>query len=135
MKLIPLRSPFRAGIHCIGDQVSSNLDVKWERPDRPQAFMTGDKMSEKLSPRQKEICDLVAQGRTNAEIAGPLGTAVSAAKSAVHTIFDEVGASDRAELARMTSGECHEEFSPEGERCALLFLQGLLHARIQSGRE
>jgi DNA-binding CsgD family transcriptional regulator len=95
--------------------------------------MKGAEMPSKLAPRQKEICDLIAQGKSNAQIARLLGVALSTVKNAVQAIFDKVGASDRAELARMTSGERYE-FSPEGERCALLYLQGLLHARIQSGQ-
>jgi DNA-binding NarL/FixJ family response regulator len=52
-----------------------------------------------LSPREKEIVHLVAQGFRNREIAEKLFISEQTVKNHLHNIFDKLGVSDRLELA------------------------------------
>lgn len=52
-----------------------------------------------LSPREKEIVQLVAQGFRNREIAEKLFISEQTVKNHLHNIFDKLGVSDRLELA------------------------------------
>ncbi|HEV2387192.1 MAG TPA: response regulator transcription factor [Candidatus Acidoferrales bacterium] len=52
-----------------------------------------------LSPREREIVQLVAQGYRNREIAEKLFISEQTVKNHLHNIFDKLGVSDRLELA------------------------------------
>jgi DNA-binding NarL/FixJ family response regulator len=52
-----------------------------------------------LSPREREIVQLVAQGFRNREIAEKLFISEQTVKNHLHNIFDKLGVSDRLELA------------------------------------
>lgn len=54
-----------------------------------------------LSPREQEVCDLIAQGRTNREIAEMLFISLSTTKVHVKHIFEKLGVRSRAEAARV----------------------------------
>ena len=49
-----------------------------------------------LSPREREIVTLLAEGKTNEQIASALGNSVSTVKGQLSALFDKVGAVDRA---------------------------------------
>ena len=68
-------------------------------PARPKA------LNGLLTPRQQRIRDMIAQGRTNAEIAESLAVSVSRVKQLVAKIFNRIGASNRCELVWMTAAE------------------------------
>jgi len=51
-----------------------------------------------LSVREKEICNLVAQGLSNKVIAAKLFVAASTIKNHIGTIFDKIGCTNRSEL-------------------------------------
>jgi DNA-binding CsgD family transcriptional regulator len=55
------------------------------------------RMASQLSPRQREILDLVAEGRTSKEIAVELGISESTVKWHLANAFERLGASSRAE--------------------------------------
>ncbi|MBN8488022.1 MAG: alpha/beta fold hydrolase [Burkholderiales bacterium] len=49
-----------------------------------------------LSPRQREVLELMAQGRDNAQIAASLGLSEKTVRNQVTAIFDKIGADNRA---------------------------------------
>ena len=55
--------------------------------------------SRKLSSREEEVVELVAQGFKNKDIAGKLYVAEQTVKNHLHKIFDKLGVADRVELA------------------------------------
>jgi two-component system nitrate/nitrite response regulator NarP len=52
-----------------------------------------------LTPRERELVDLVRQGLRNREIADRLGVTEGTVKVYLHGIFDKVGVENRTELA------------------------------------
>jgi DNA-binding NarL/FixJ family response regulator len=62
-------------------------------------------MPAKLTPREQEICRLIAEGKTNRGIAELLGIALSTVRNTNYSLFNKIGASNRAELVRMVSAE------------------------------
>lgn len=58
-------------------------------------------MASQLSPRQREILDLVAEGRTSKEIAGTLGISESTVNWHLANAFGRLGASSRAEAVAL----------------------------------
>jgi DNA-binding NarL/FixJ family response regulator len=56
---------------------------------------------EQLSAREREVCELLAQGRGNRDIAKALFISESTAKVHVHHIFEKLGVRTRAEAARL----------------------------------
>jgi two-component system nitrate/nitrite response regulator NarL len=87
------------------------------RPPPPPAPVTDSD----LTPREREIADLLALGLSNKEIAGRLLLGVSTVKNHVHTVLQKLGAHTRAEaVARLGSGPTAriEEGSRPGSRAA-----------------
>lgn len=58
----------------------------------------------KLSPRQSEIADLVAEGLTEAEIGVRLGISKQTVKNHKQTIYLKTGARNAVELTRIRLG-------------------------------
>ncbi|HEX9116190.1 MAG TPA: response regulator transcription factor, partial [Anaerolineae bacterium] len=56
-------------------------------------------LPEPLSPREREILALVAEGLTNREIAGRLFLAEGTVRNYVTAILDKIGARDRTQAA------------------------------------
>ena len=54
-----------------------------------------------LSPRERELVTLVAQGRTNAQIAGQLYISARTVSSHLDRIRDKTGCRRRADLTRL----------------------------------
>jgi DNA-binding CsgD family transcriptional regulator len=65
--------------------------------ERPIHHATSYRMD--LSPRQREVLDLIARGRTNAEIAEALGISLDGAKWHVREILGKLGVESREEAA------------------------------------
>jgi DNA-binding CsgD family transcriptional regulator len=65
----------------------------------PPAYDT--RMASQLSPRQREILDLVAEGRTSKEIAVALGISESTVNWHLANAFERLGASSRAEAVAL----------------------------------
>jgi DNA-binding CsgD family transcriptional regulator len=68
------------------------------RPRRGQAEVTG---IEQLTPREREIADLVAVGLTNREIADRLFLSVRTVDAHLWRIFNRLGVTNRVALAHM----------------------------------
>src|SRR5919198_733829 len=49
-----------------------------------------------LNEREQEIVPLIADGRTNEQIARQLGLSISSVKAQLTALFDKLGATDRA---------------------------------------
>jgi ATP/maltotriose-dependent transcriptional regulator MalT len=60
---------------------------------------------ERLSPRERDVYELIAQGRSNKEIARTLFISESTAKVHVRHIFEKLGVHTRAELAHKSLDE------------------------------
>jgi DNA-binding NarL/FixJ family response regulator len=54
-----------------------------------------------LSAREQEVCELLAQDRTNPEIAATLSISLSTAKVHVTHILEKLGVRSRVEAARL----------------------------------
>jgi DNA-binding NarL/FixJ family response regulator len=65
----------------------------------PPQMVTGNGGHSLLSPRERQIVALVAQGLKNKQIAEQLFISDQTVKNHLHNIFDKVGAGDRLELA------------------------------------
>jgi DNA-binding NarL/FixJ family response regulator len=59
----------------------------------------GDRDLFPLSPREREIAALVAEGFRNNEVAGKMFITEQTVKNHIHNIFDKLGVSNRLELA------------------------------------
>jgi predicted ATPase/DNA-binding CsgD family transcriptional regulator len=69
--------------------------------DDPRAAPGHDEMTAQLSARERELVTLVAQGRTDTQIAGQLYIAVSTVRSHLDRIRDKTGSRRRADLTRL----------------------------------
>jgi DNA-binding CsgD family transcriptional regulator len=71
--------------------------------DHPQALGTSDRATglDQLSKRERELVTLIAQGHTDAQIAGQLYISVSAVRSHLDRIRDKTGCRRRADLTRL----------------------------------
>lgn len=58
------------------------------------------RQSDRLSAREREIADLIAEGHTHKEIARALGLAPATVRNQTARIYDKVGVSSRAALTR-----------------------------------
>jgi DNA-binding NarL/FixJ family response regulator len=56
---------------------------------------------EELTPREREVLDLVSRGFSNRRIAGQLGISVHTVKFHVSTIYGKLGATNRAEAVSL----------------------------------
>jgi DNA-binding CsgD family transcriptional regulator len=63
-----------------------------------------DKVAATLTPREQEIVDLVAQGKTNAEIATILWVAPSTVKKHLEHVYEKLGVGRRAAVAAARTG-------------------------------
>jgi len=86
----------------------------WFPPDIAQGVlnaMAGDTRTEtpgniaRLSDRERQIAQLVANGMRNRDIAAELNISENTVKRHLQSIFDKTGARDRLELAVMAIGE------------------------------
>ncbi|MBY3989537.1 LuxR family transcriptional regulator [Rhodococcus fascians] len=66
-----------------------------------------DDWSAVLTPRQRQVGDLVALGSTNGEIATKLGISIDAVKKHVSRIFERLAIRNRAEFVRLRSSFQH----------------------------
>ena len=70
----------------------------------PMAAAAGPGLG-RLSVRERELVTLVAQGRTNAQIAAQLYISISTVRSHLDRIRDKTGCRRRADLTRLALAE------------------------------
>jgi DNA-binding CsgD family transcriptional regulator len=78
------------------DEVTARLRAAPAHADVPSAFA-------RLTPRQRDIATLVAQGRSNQEIADQLFLSVHTVRNQLVAVFDVLGVSRRAEIAALAA--------------------------------
>jgi RNA polymerase sigma factor (sigma-70 family) len=59
--------------------------------------------TKELTPRERQILALVAEGKRNREIAQTLGISEATVENHLHRIFQKLGVSNRTEAARYAS--------------------------------
>lgn len=64
--------------------------------------LVGQRVRDRLSPKEMKIVALIVQGCKNREIAVRLGTTEQVVKNYLRSVFDKIGVSDRLELALFT---------------------------------
>lgn len=93
----------------------------------PSTAAARAQMDEVLTPRQREVVALVAEGQSNAEVADRLGVTVKAVEKHVSAALRRSGARSRLDLARGHPSESVELVVGEGEEPAAEVLElGLL---------
>ena len=90
-----------------GDELLSAIKVAEER-DRVRLQRTAErkaagKLIDKLTPREKEVMELVVQGHLNKNIAALIGTTEKTVKAHRGRVMHKIGVRSVAELVRLTS--------------------------------
>ena len=62
----------------------------------------GERVRDRLTPKEMQIVALIVQGCKNKDIANQLGTKEQVIKNYLRSIYDKIGVSDRLELALFT---------------------------------
>jgi RNA polymerase sigma factor (sigma-70 family) len=90
-----------------GDELLSAIKVAEERDrvrlQRAAERKAASKLIDKLSPREKEVMELVVQGHLNKNIAAQIGTTEKTVKVHRGRVMKKMGVRSVAELVRLTS--------------------------------
>src|SRR5207342_321040 len=90
-----------------GDELLSAIKVAEERDlvrlQRAAERKAAGKLIDKLTPREKEVMELVVQGHLNKNIAALIGTTEKTAKAHRGRVMHKIGVRSVAELVRLTS--------------------------------
>ncbi len=84
-----------AALHAI-DQGFTVIDDRWVDALRPQPLL--DEPVERLTPREHDVLELLAEGLSNRELAGVLGFSEHTAKFHVQALLTKLGAATRTEV-------------------------------------
>jgi two-component system nitrate/nitrite response regulator NarP len=87
--LIECMDKVRKGERCVDPEIAERLNHAKDRASR----------SPSLTPRERELVDLVRQGLRNRDIGARLGVTEGTVKVYLHAIFDKIGVDNRTELA------------------------------------
>jgi two-component system nitrate/nitrite response regulator NarP len=90
------------------EQVRRN--VRWVDPeiaDRTRQAKDRALSAPSLTPRERELIELVRQGLRNRDIAAQLGVTEGTVKVYLHAIFDKLGVDNRTELAMRAAELLH----------------------------
>ncbi len=91
-------------LECMDQVLSGKTWVDPEIVDRTKAAKQRQSSLPPLTPRERELVELVRQGLRNRDIAAQLGVTEGTVKVYLHSIFDKVGVGSRTELAIRASG-------------------------------
>lgn len=86
-------------LECMDRVLDGKTWVDPEITDRTNAARQRVSSLPPLTPRERELVDLVRQGLRNRDIAAKLGVTEGTVKVYLHSIFDKVGVGSRTELA------------------------------------
>lgn len=86
---------------------------------------------DRLTPRELEITEKIAQGLKSSEISGDLGIGVETVKRHLVHIFDKVGCDNRTALARTFMAEEIEKARGEASKFRTLYQQLLDSMRVK----
>ena len=92
--LIECMEKVRKGERCVDPEIAERMSHAKERASRAPS----------LTPRERELVELVAQGLRNRDIGAKLGVTEGTVKVYLHAIFDKLGVDNRTELA-MRAGD------------------------------
>ena len=87
--LLDCMEQVRKGERCLDPEVGERMRQAKDRASRAPS----------LTPRERELIDLVRQGLRNRDIAAQLGVTEGTVKVYLHAIFDKLGVDNRTELA------------------------------------
>ena len=86
-------------MECMDAIVAGKRWVDPEIAERTRAVKERAERAPTLTPRERELVDLVRQGLRNRDIAAQLGVTEGTVKVYLHAIFDKLGVDNRTELA------------------------------------
>lgn len=91
-------------LECMDQVLAGKTWVDPEIVDRTNAAKERASSVVSLTPRERELVELVRQGLRNRDIAARLGVTEGTVKVYLHSIFDKLGVASRTELAIRASG-------------------------------
>lgn len=91
-------------LECMDQVLDGKIWVDPEIADRTSAARQRVSSLPPLTPRERELVELVRQGLRNRDIANRLGVTEGTVKVYLHSIFDKVGVGSRTELAIRAAG-------------------------------
>ena len=91
-------------LECMDQVLEGKTWVDPEIVDRTNAARQRVSSLPPLTPRERELVELVRQGLRNRDIAARLGVTEGTVKVYLHSIFDKVGVASRTELAIRAAG-------------------------------
>jgi two-component system nitrate/nitrite response regulator NarP len=86
-------------LECMANVRAGERWVDPEIAERTRHAKEKASMAPSLTPRERELVELVRQGLRNRDIASQLGVTEGTVKVYLHAIFDKVGVDNRTELA------------------------------------
>jgi two-component system nitrate/nitrite response regulator NarP len=91
-------------LECMDQVLQGKTWVDPEIVDRTHAAKQRASSLPSLTPRERELVELVRQGLRNRDIAARLGVTEGTVKVYLHSIFDKLGVGIRTELAIRAAG-------------------------------
>ncbi len=98
VKIIQAVKAVSSGINVFGPNVYSGIQKKISEPSG-RAACVDDEAASELSPREREIMVLIAEGLDNKKIAAKLFLAEGTVRNNISRMLDKLGLKDRTQLA------------------------------------
>ncbi|OKJ15927.1 response regulator [Kitasatospora sp. CB01950] len=84
-----------AGEALLGPSVTRRLLAEFARSAPPGGSAAGGRVLARLTPRERQVLELLGRGRSNAEIAAALHLGEATVKTHVRRVLDKLGVRDR----------------------------------------